>query len=153
LVSQLGIRYRNSPAVAEGEPGLEVGPRAGDRFPDAAIEHNGRQSSLQQQLSAPSLHLLLCGALDGWDQTQTAAITARHTGLVLIHYLTVRSFPDVLVDTRGEVLSRLGVKGAQDNAQYLVRPDGHVGFRCAGRDLGALTMYLDRWLQPPKRTR
>jgi len=57
-----------------------------------------------------------------------------------------RASPDVLVDTSGEVLSRLGVRGAQDSAQYLVRPDGHVGFRCAGRDLGALTMYLDRWL-------
>jgi len=67
--------------------------------------------------------------------------------LVVIHYLTARSFPDVLVDTSGEVLSRLGVSGTQDSAQYLVRPDGHVGFRCVGRDLGSVTMYLDRWLR------
>ena len=146
LVSQLGIRYRNSPAVTEGEPRLGVGPKAGDRFPDAKIEHNGRQTYLQQELAGASLHLLLCGALDGWDQSQAAPITARHSGLVVIHYLTARASPDVLVDTSGKVLSRLGVRGAQDSAQYLVRPDGHVGFRCAGRDLGALTMYLDRWL-------
>jgi 2-polyprenyl-6-methoxyphenol hydroxylase-like FAD-dependent oxidoreductase len=146
LVSQLGIRYRNSPVVAEGEPRLQVGPRAGDRFPDAKIEHNGRQTYLQQELAGASLHLLLCGALDGWDQPQAAAITARYWGLVVIHYLTARPSPDVLVDTSGEVLSRLGVKGAGDSAQYLVRPDGHVGFRCAGRDLVALTIYLDQWL-------
>jgi 2-polyprenyl-6-methoxyphenol hydroxylase-like FAD-dependent oxidoreductase len=146
LVSQLGIRYRNSPAVAEGEPRLQVGPRAGDRFPDAKIEHNGRQTFLQQELAGPSLHLVLCGALEGWDPSQAAAITARQGEWVVIHYLTTRSSPDVLVDSSGEVLSRISVRGAQDSAQYLVRPDGHVGFRCAGRDLGALTMYLDRWL-------
>jgi 2-polyprenyl-6-methoxyphenol hydroxylase-like FAD-dependent oxidoreductase len=147
LVSQLGIRYRNSPAVAEGEPRLQVGPRAGDRLPDAKIEHKGHQTYLQQELAGPSLHLLLCGVLDGWDHSQVAAITARHSRLAVIHYLTARSSPDVLVDSSGEVLSRLGVRGAQDSAQYLVRPDGHVGFRCAGRDLGALTMYLDQWLR------
>jgi 2-polyprenyl-6-methoxyphenol hydroxylase-like FAD-dependent oxidoreductase len=147
LVSQLGIRYRNSPAVAEGEPRLRVGPKAGDRFPDAKIEHNGRQTYLQQELAGASLHLVLCGARDGWDPSEAAAITARYAGVVVIHYLTVRSSADVLVDTSGGVLSRLGVRGAQDSAQYLVRPDGHVGFRCAGRDLGALTMYLDRWLR------
>ena len=145
LVSQLGIRYRNSPAVTEGEPRLGVGPKAGDRFPDAEIEHNGRQTYLQQELASASFHLVLCGASDGWDPSQAAGITARHSGLVVIHYLTARASPDVLVDTSGEVLSRLGVTGDQDSAQYLVRPDGHVAFRCAGRDLGAVTRYLDRW--------
>jgi 2-polyprenyl-6-methoxyphenol hydroxylase-like FAD-dependent oxidoreductase len=145
-VSQLGIRYRRSPAVAEGEPRLQVGPRAGDRFPDAKIERNGRQTFLQQEIAGPSLHLVLCGAVDGWDPSQAAAIIARHSGVVVIHYLTARSSPDVLVDTTGEVLSQLGVESPQDSAQYLVRPDGHVGFRCAGRDLGTLTLYLGRWL-------
>jgi hypothetical protein len=146
LVSQLGIRYRNSPAVTEGEPRLGVGPKAGDRFPDAKIEHNGRETYLQQELAGASLHLVLCGASDGWDPSQAAEITARHSGLVVIHYLTARSTPDVLVDASSQVLSRLGVGGDQDSAQYLVRPDGHVAFRCAGRDLGAVTRYLDRWL-------
>ena len=93
LVSQLGIRYRNSPAVTEGEPRLGVGPKAGDRFPDAKIEHNGRQTYLQQELAGASLHLVLCGARDGWDPSQATGITARHSGLVVIHYLTARSTP------------------------------------------------------------
>jgi hypothetical protein len=63
----------------------------------------------------------------------------------VIHYLTASSSVDALVDTSGGVLSRLGVSDAQDVVQYLVRPDGHVAFRCAGDDLGAVTMYLDRW--------
>ena len=60
LVSQLGIRYRNSPAVTEGEPRLGVGPKAGDRFPDAKIEHNGRQTYLQRTRRR-DLHLVLAG--------------------------------------------------------------------------------------------
>jgi hypothetical protein len=104
LVSQLGIRYRNSPAVTEGEPRLGVGPKAGDRFPDAKIEHNGRETYLQQELAGASLHLVLCGASDGWDPSQVAGITARHSGLVVIHYLTARSTRDVLVDASSQVL-------------------------------------------------
>jgi 2-polyprenyl-6-methoxyphenol hydroxylase-like FAD-dependent oxidoreductase len=147
LVSQLGIRYRNSPAVSEGEPRLGVGPKAGDRFPDAKIEYNERQTYLQQELAGASLHLVLCGARDGWDPSQVASVTARHAGVVVIHYLTANRSADVLVDTSGGVLSGLGVQGNQDSAQYLVRPDGHVGFRCAGRDLGALTIYLEQWFR------
>jgi hypothetical protein len=146
LVSQLGIRYRNSPAVTEGEPRLRVGPKAGDRLPDAKIEYNGRQTYLQQELAGANLHLVLCGARDGWDPSQAAGLTARHAGLVVTQYLTAHPSPDVLVDASARALIRLGVRSAQDSAQYLVRPDGHVGFRCAGRDLGAVTMYLDRWL-------
>ena len=147
FVSQLGIRYRNSPAVTEGEPRLRVGPRAGDRFPDAKIERDGRPTYLQEELAGPHLHLLLCGTAEGWNRSQTAEVTARHAGLVVIHYLTASSSADALVDASSGVLGRLGVRDAQDAAQYLVRPDGHVGFRCAGRDLRAVTRYLDQWLE------
>ncbi len=146
FVSQLGIRYRSSPAVTEGEPRLRGGPKAGDRFPDAKIEQDGRQTYLHQALAGPHFHLILCGARDGWGRVQAADAIARNAGLVVVHYLTRSSSESALVDTTGGMLSRLGVGNAQDTAQYLVRPDGHVGFRCAGRDLGAVTMYLDRWL-------
>jgi hypothetical protein len=35
--------------------------------------------------------------------------------------------------------------GAREAAQYLVRPDGYIAFRCGGRDLGAVERYLDEW--------
>jgi hypothetical protein len=145
FVSQLGIRYRHSPAVTEGEPRLDTGPKAGDRLPDAKIERDGRQTYLQEVLAGPSLHLILCGTHEGWDRSRIAAVTARQPGLVAVHYLTARPSAGALVDTSGGALSRLGVGGTHDSAQYLVRPDGHVGFRCAGRDLDAVTMYLARW--------
>ena len=53
--------------------------------------------------------------------------------------------PDVLVDASGEAFDRLGVSAAADGAQYLVRPDGYIAFRCAGRDLEAVASYLASW--------
>jgi hypothetical protein len=41
------------------------------------------------------------------------------------------------------VLARLG---ARNGAQYLVRPDGYVGYRCAGFDLGELQRHMTRWV-------
>jgi hypothetical protein len=54
----------------------------------------------------------------------------------------IRQRREMLVDDGGEALERLGVNGA---AQYLVRPDGHIGYRCAGSDLSGVSAYLARW--------
>jgi FAD binding domain/Aromatic-ring hydroxylase, C-terminal len=143
IVSQLGIRYRKSPAVTECEPGFRAGPRAGDRLPDGRLTRNGRSTYLQQELAGPHLHLLLCGRPDAWDPEQVAELTSRYGGLLRIHYLTRSAIPNALVDGAGETLARLGVA---DAGQYLVRPDGHVGFRCADRDLRRVTQYLEQWL-------
>ncbi len=142
IVSQLGIRYRKSPAVTECEPGFLAGPKAGDRLPDGQLTRNGRSAYLQQELAGPHLHLLLCGQLDAWDPEQVSALAAKYAGLLNIHYLTRGEIADALVDSTGKTLARLGV---DDAGQYLVRPDGHVGFRCADRDLCMVMQYLEHW--------
>ena len=48
-----------------------------------------------------------------------------------------------LYDPSGATLARLG---ARNGAQYLVRPDGYVGYRCAGFDLADLQRHMTRWL-------
>jgi hypothetical protein len=68
FVSQLGIHYRASPLVADGEPTLRRGPRAGDRLPDARVRRAGTATYLQQELSGPHFHLLLCGPVSAWDK-------------------------------------------------------------------------------------
>jgi hypothetical protein len=148
FVSELGIRYRRSPAVAEGEPRLRDGPRAGDRLPDARLWRDGRQVWLQEAVVGPHLALLLCGDAAAWDAPRLAALAARHPRLLSVHRLARQSAaasPGALTDERDETLARLGVR---DAAQYLVRPDGHVAFRCAGRELTALERYLTRWYPP-----
>jgi 2-polyprenyl-6-methoxyphenol hydroxylase-like FAD-dependent oxidoreductase len=145
FVSQLGIRYRKSPIVTEGTPRLRMGPKAGDRLPDAPVTREGRRTHLQQELSGPRFHLLLCGALEDWDRFRMAELTASSGGLVTVACMSVSDAPGALLDAGGEALWRLGVRGTDEAAQYLVRPDGHIAFRCGGRDLRAVALYLDRW--------
>jgi hypothetical protein len=60
-----------------------------------------------------------------------------------VHRLTRHATPGALHDLNGDTLDRLGV---DDAAQFLVRPDGHVGYRTAGTDLCGVERYLARWL-------
>jgi 2-polyprenyl-6-methoxyphenol hydroxylase-like FAD-dependent oxidoreductase len=148
FVSELGIAYRRSPAVAEGSPKLRGGPRAGDRLPDLPVGCNGTRSRLQRELAGPRLHLLLCGEPAEWSAQALEQLKVRHSDLVAIHHLASHESGDALVDASGKVLSRLGVRGRDGAAQYLVRPDGYIGARCAGYDLGFVSRYLARWLAP-----
>lgn len=142
-VSELGINYRRSPVVQEGQPRLRRGPKAGDRLPDAHVVRDGRALWLQEALGAPSFHLLLCGPSEAWGDGPLAALVDRGGGLVTVHKLALEAAPGVLHDVNGEVFSRLGVERA---AQYVVRPDGHVGYRCGGTDLRSLERYLTRFI-------
>ena len=142
FVSQLGIGYRNSPAVTEGEPRLSRGPQAGDRLPDAQVLRERRPAYLQQLLSSPHLHLLLCGPVAAWNRVDVMKLAQEFPGVLAIHYLAREDSAGALVDSTGEALTRLGV---DRHATYLVRPDGHVAFRSAGSDLRGSAAYLGRW--------
>jgi 2-polyprenyl-6-methoxyphenol hydroxylase-like FAD-dependent oxidoreductase len=147
FISELGIRYRHSPAVAEGEPRLRLGPRAGDRLPDARITVDGRATWLQEEIVGPRLALLLCGDVDTWDVYELVEIREAYRDILAVHHLTTRERPGALLCEGGSALERLGVSGASA-AQYLVRPDGYIAFRCAGSGLGAAKGYLSEWFTP-----
>jgi 2-polyprenyl-6-methoxyphenol hydroxylase-like FAD-dependent oxidoreductase len=142
-LAQLRINYRNSQAVEEGEPALDRGPKAGDRLPDARIARDGQASWLQEAVAAPSFHLLLCGPSDGWDADNFGAVQQRYGSLVAVHRLAREAAPGVLHDLGGQAFAGLGVDTA---AQYLVRPDGHIGYRSSGTELGGVDRYLTHWL-------
>lgn len=142
FVSQLGIRYRSSPAVTEGAPQLRGGPRAGDRMPDARVQRGAEITYLQQELSSPRVQLLLCGPIAAWNGDRVEQLVSRFPSLLAVSYLTSEEADGALVDLYHEALIRLGV---ESTAQYVIRPDGHVGFRCAGTDLDGLSAYLQHW--------
>ncbi|HET7855332.1 MAG TPA: FAD-dependent monooxygenase [Gaiellaceae bacterium] len=142
-LAQLRINYRDSPAVQEGDPALDRGPKAGDRLPDARIARDGQAGWLHDAVAAPSFHLLLCGLTEGWDADHLAALQERYNCLLAVHRLAREPAPGVLHDLYGQAFARLGVDGA---AQYLVRPDGHIGHRSAGTELVGVDRYLARWL-------
>jgi 2-polyprenyl-6-methoxyphenol hydroxylase-like FAD-dependent oxidoreductase len=140
-ISQLGIRYRPSALSVEGLPRLTRGPRAGDRFPDAAIAVDGDPTTLHGKLSATRLHLLLCGPVEQWHDAPVGAIEGRWPGLFEISYVTADAGPGVWADTSHTALRRLGV-GNRETAHYLIRPDGYIAYRVRGTDFGGLEEYL-----------
>jgi 2-polyprenyl-6-methoxyphenol hydroxylase-like FAD-dependent oxidoreductase len=142
-VSQLNINFRHSPAVQEGRPTLHRGPKAGDRLPDARIAQDGKECWLGEALAAPGFHLLLCGPTGDWHPSQLTALHHRYTDTLTVRHMTREARPGALEDFDGQALARLGVDGT---AQYLIRPDGHIGYRCGGDDLAGLQRYLARWL-------
>jgi 2-polyprenyl-6-methoxyphenol hydroxylase-like FAD-dependent oxidoreductase len=121
-VSQLGIRYRRSPAV---EPASGPRPRPGDRLPDVRIGPSGAQRWLSEDLAVPAFALLTADPGEDMSGLRTR-------------------FAPWLVDRRldGAAARRFGLAGS---GWLLVRPDGHVAAR--GTDLAAAERYLARSLR------
>jgi 2-polyprenyl-6-methoxyphenol hydroxylase-like FAD-dependent oxidoreductase len=142
-IGQLWVRYPHGPAAVEGQPRLRRGPKAGHRLPDARLRRGQVPCRLHQALATPAFQLLLCGPPEAWDRQQLARFRERYGDLVVLHRLAPHPVPGVLYDPSGDALARLG---ARNGAQYLVRPDGHVGYRCAGYDLTDLQGHMARWV-------
>jgi 2-polyprenyl-6-methoxyphenol hydroxylase-like FAD-dependent oxidoreductase len=149
-VSQLGIRYRSSPLSLNGPHAPRHGPEAGDRLPDAPVFHDGQTSTLHGALAPPGWHVVLCGPTDTWPADELADINHQHPDLIAVHRLSARNEPEVLHDPHGRALRRLGLTSG-DTAVYLVRPDGHIGYRSGGHSLAGLIYYLRRWMPPATR--
>lgn len=146
IVSQLGIRYRSSPIVSEGKPSLKAGPRPGDRFPDSPVTVRGNASRLHRELCGPRFHMLLCGPEAEWDPGALVQLEKQHTGLLSIRHLARDGSSSVLLDPRGEALAMLGV---QSHATYIIRPDGYVSYRSAGRSVAGAAWHLSKLLARP----
>jgi hypothetical protein len=76
-------------------------------------------------------------------------VARNYPDLVSIDRLSgVGAPPGVLHDPDGAALRRLGLSRA-DVAQFLIRPDGHIGYRAGDTDFSGLESYVDRWLIAP----
>ena len=127
-ISQIGIRYRNSP-LSEMLANLPEGaPKAGDRFPwlHLKLQPGGPGEDLFRKLDDTRFNLLAIG------QPAPPAAALGVGDLIRVH-----AIPDDPVNTTE--LARVHITGP---AFYLLRPDGHVGL--AGRELeaAAVTRYL-----------
>ncbi|MDZ5443526.1 FAD-dependent monooxygenase [Micromonospora sp. 4G57] len=146
-VAELDIRYRRSPLSVEGPRPPRRGPRAGDRLPDAPVVGDRQPTSLHRATAAPGWHLLLCGPGRTWPAGPVEQLSRGRGGLLTVQRLGAHDEPGALHDAEGHALRRLGLDAAAA-ALYLVRPDGHVGFRSGADGWPALVDYLDRWLPP-----
>jgi len=127
-ISQIGIRYPDSP-LSLTLPGLPDGaPRAGDRFPWLRLKFqaDGSTEDLFQRLDDTRFNLIVIGqplpadgALDLGDPLRTHVV------------------PDDPANDRE--LARAQIRGP---SFYLLRPDGHVGLAGTRLGAGAVTRYL-----------
>jgi 2-polyprenyl-6-methoxyphenol hydroxylase-like FAD-dependent oxidoreductase len=139
VISQLGIRYRRSPLSVEGRPRLRRGPRAGDRFPDFVILVNGTPTTSHRLLLPSAFQLVLCGSVDDW--VGCADVPGIRPGMVEVAYLSRTTGPDVWTDPSDALTGAFGL-GRSQPAQFLIRPDGYIGYRSGGTDLNGLVSYL-----------
>jgi hypothetical protein len=149
VIGQQWVRYPRGLAAVDGVPKLRRGPRAGHRLPDLPFVRDQVPCRLHEALATPGFHLLLCGPPHGWELRRLARFQEQYGSLAVVHRLGTEPLPGRLSDPSGAALARLG---ARHGAQYLVRPDGYVGYRCAGFDLAGLERHLAR-LFPGQRTR
>lgn len=147
-VAELDINYRRSPIVAEHLGGFHlpfagVGPRAGDRAPDAGPLRlpDGTTGRLFDALRGTQhVALLFPGRGDGLDAL--AEIAAPYADVLRVFRIAENGGRDAeLRDAEGAVRQRYAGDAA---CLYVIRPDGYVGFRSVPPDAGALHGWLAR---------
>ncbi|MGA9525674.1 MAG: FAD-dependent monooxygenase [Myxococcaceae bacterium] len=145
FVSELGIKYRESPIVGEPagphDAAFERGAAAGDRAPDAPLQlPDGARSHLFEVISGPAHHLLVFVPPGHTVPTeQTTSLTQRLGLDTRVHVVAFHPDGPVFVDTDGLVRQRYGIRS---EGLVLIRPDGHIAYRTEGLDFDALVAHV-----------
>jgi len=152
FVSQLEIKYPNSRLSTEGPGAPRLGrnaPCSGCRAPDVELQtSDGTTRTLFDELRGPA-HVLLVfiGSSQPAIVSEIATTLKQRfaASIAVVGITTERhnTVPSLLFDVAGAAHARYG---ARDGAIYLVRPDGHIGFRGALSDTPALYHELERRL-------
>jgi 2-polyprenyl-6-methoxyphenol hydroxylase-like FAD-dependent oxidoreductase/uncharacterized protein YndB with AHSA1/START domain len=124
-ISQLGIRYPESPLSRKLQDLPDGAPQPGDRFPwlRVAMRDGGPVEDLFEKLDDTRFNLLVIGQPEAGAQANA---------MVRTHVIPA-------TDANAAELARAGVAIP---SFYLLRPDGHVGLAGARLDLAAVSDYL-----------
>ncbi|MDG4766477.1 FAD-dependent monooxygenase [Solwaraspora sp. WMMD406] len=152
------LSYAGSPIVGESvstPDGLRAGPAPGDRAPDVAglLRRGVGHPQRLHELTRGTRHTLLLYADHTADEAEVATVEklcadVREQTYGQIEVYLVASadaavppmlHPPVVRDAEGAFRAGYGVTGT---AAYLIRPDGHVGFRSQPIDAEALRGHL-----------
>ncbi|HSP81651.1 MAG TPA: FAD-dependent monooxygenase, partial [Myxococcaceae bacterium] len=163
FVSQLGIRYRESPLSTErirdeevGGVRLAEGPAPGERVPELPVRGEGVER-LHEVLRGPQHTLLLLTGLEPEAKERESLVSLARQweeayGPELLKARVVVAGegtpgPYVLADESGAVHRRFGAGAA---CLYLVRPDGYVGHRARPIEPRWLEAELAWRMGPPR---
>lgn len=146
FLSQLGIRYHAGAFVRDGAPGWTGAPGVGERAPNAAI---GRSLDVFGLIADYRFHVLALSRR-ALTEAEIGDVAAGLAGLPqapgMSTHLVAASLagrvPNLHRVEGGDVLRRYGLDGATPQALFLIRPDGHVAWRCDRLDLDALASFI-----------
>lgn len=146
-LAQLRLHYPDSPLNAQDGAGWHDAPAPGDRAREADVRINGKPGHLHDVLHGTHHTVLLFTGLD--DHARPAVELCRiaeqiersYPGLVRARVISAERFADhpaALGDPDRSVHRQYGITSA---AAFVVRPDGHVGYR--GRPVIADLLLAD----------
>jgi 2-polyprenyl-6-methoxyphenol hydroxylase-like FAD-dependent oxidoreductase len=156
FVSQLGIRYTESPIVTEDLSAASAefrrGPAKGARAPDGPLQLPEQgYATLFSRLTGSRHHLLLFAGPSSSTllayEAYKKRLASEQSGLFRLHVILGRDpvdfgphGVDVGIDALGLLHSRYGITRS---GLYLVRPDGYIAYRSAAMNFAGLANYLD----------
>jgi antitoxin (DNA-binding transcriptional repressor) of toxin-antitoxin stability system len=152
---ELTVAYETSPIV-EPAPAAALGPRPGQRVPDAGplVRPDGSTTSLRELARDPRPQLWVCAgarpaaAAAAWATPWASALATRVV-VVVDRPPPPEGGVELLADPTLKVHGRLG---AVADTAYVVRPDGYLGARLQPPDAARLGAYLRRLgLRVPRR--
>lgn len=140
---QMLVSYRDTPLVGEVlDWDLGTGPGAGDRAPDVhgLTQHGVGRPRRLFELTAGTAHTLLLYVHEKADEPALRAIEDLGAQIQRERHGLVRVFlvmsPDAAVSPTGTIPTLVDSAGAfgegwspNGSGVYLIRPDGHIGFR------------------------
>jgi hypothetical protein len=132
-VSQMAIKYRNSPLSSTVGASRHDAPQAGDRFPWLKLKLRADEpvADLMRELADTRFHLLVFG------QSRQGLDLSGLGDLIEMHEIPADA-QNVAEIERCKIPQR---------SFYLIRPDGHVGLCGASLDVHAIESYLERALR------
>ncbi|OJH42593.1 hypothetical protein BON30_05240 [Cystobacter ferrugineus] len=150
-LSELDIAYGPSRFVEDAEAqGNHGGPRAGERAPNAAL---ARHSDVFDLIGGYQFSVLALSR-KALDRDETKRLSAQlgvlgqgANGLAthLVTRVPVGRDPHAAFVDSADVFETYGLTQADDQALYVVRPDGYVCWRSEGLDIAACQQFLTRF--------
>jgi len=142
-VLQLGLNYRGS-SLSWQDDAPTTPLQAGDRAPDAPLlDTDGSRVRLFDIFRGPRFTLLSRGRHDLQGLIRVGERFKQH-----LHAYTIENGPfqaaarnNQLVDDQGHVLRAYG---GENDAVFLIRPDGYIGFIGGSKSIGFVESYLDQ---------
>lgn len=127
-IAQLEINVRRSPII-EDHRIFPTGPHAGDRAPDATFLLGGETTQVFEQLRGTK-HVVFAHCID----VETLESLRRKLPAELVRV--------IVADEGDELEERYHLGGGP--ALWVVRPDGHIGYRQSGDNLEPLLAWFSR---------